>query len=170
MPESPTPEIVAVNPSWRESSYRHGDSGENRDAMKDYHAGHWPIRLIDTAGLRLSDDLVERLGIEMSERYVVRAHLLIACGETRSAMERTSSVLSRLSSAPVVSVLTKSDLVVNRTPEADAMEPSSYVSVSVVTGDGLKRLQEEIDVTLTETYGELNPELPVLVRARPFRG
>lgn len=145
--------------------------GTTRDAIEGViDAGRWPIRLIDTAGLRLSDDLVERLGIEMSERYVARAHLLIACGESRGAMRRASSVLSRLSSAPVVSVLTKSDLVVNGTPEPDDTEPSRYVSVSVVTGDGLKRLRDEIDVTLTETYGELIPDLPVLVRARHIQG
>ncbi len=145
--------------------------GTTRDAIEGViDAGHWPIRLIDTAGLRVSDDLVERLGIEMSERYVARAHLLIACGENKSAMKRASSVLSRLSSAPVVSVLTKSDLAVNGTPEAGDAEPSRYVKVSVITGEGLKRLQEEIEVSLTKTYGELNPDLPVLVRARHIQG
>jgi tRNA modification GTPase len=145
--------------------------GTTRDAIEGViDAGRWPIRLIDTAGLRPSDDLVERLGIEMSERYVARAHLLIACGENEAAIKRASSVLTRLSSAPVVSVLTKSDLAVKGTPKADDKEPLRYVRVSVVTGEGLRRLKDEIDVTLTETYGDLNPDLPVLVRARHIQG
>jgi tRNA modification GTPase len=174
--------VIAGEPNAGKSSLFNALLGENRaivtevpgttrDAIEGViDAGHWPIRLIDTAGLRLSDDFVERLGIEMSERYVARAHLLIACGENKSAMKRAGSVLSGLSSAPVVSVLTKSDLAVNGTAEVDDAEPARYVKVSVVTGDGLGRLQDEIDVTLTETYGELNPDLPVLVRARHIQG
>lgn len=145
--------------------------GTTRDALEGViDAGRWPIRLIDTAGLRLSNDAVERLGIEMSERYVARAHLLIACGENKDALKRASSILSGLSPAPVLSVLTKSDLVVKGSPNAGETESSEYVSVSVITGEGLKRLQDEIDATLTETYGELNPDLPILLRARHIQG
>lgn len=145
--------------------------GTTRDALEGViDAGRWPIRLIDTAGLRLSDDLVERLGIEMSERYVARAHLLIACGENTDALRRAKSVLSELSPAPVLSVLTKTDLLVNGTPEPGETESSDYISVSVVTGEGLKHLQGEIDATLNERYGELSPDLPVLMRARHIQG
>ena len=64
--------------------------GTTRDALEGViDAGRWPIRLIDTAGLRLSNDAVERLGIEMSERYVARAHLLIACGENKDALKKS---------------------------------------------------------------------------------
>jgi tRNA modification GTPase len=174
--------VIAGEPNAGKSSLFNALLGENRaivteipgttrDAIEGViNAGRWPIRLIDTAGLRPSDDLVERLGIEMSERYVARAHLLIACGDSKGAMKRAISVLSQLSSAPVVSVLTKSDLKPNEAPEAHDPESSSYVRVSVVTGEGLKRLQDEIDATLNETYGELNPDLPVLVRARHIHG
>lgn len=145
--------------------------GTTRDAIEGViNAGRWPIRLIDTAGLRLSNDPVERLGIEMSEKYVARAHLLIACGENKNALRRVNSVLSGLSPVPVLSVLTKSDLVVNATPDNGETESSEYLSVSVVTGEGLKRVQDEIDATLTETYGELDPDLPILVRARHIQG
>ena len=70
----------------------------------------------------------------------------------------------------MLSVLTKSDLVVKGSPNAGETESSEYVSVSVITGEGLKRLQDEIDATLTETYGELNPDLPILLRARHIQG
>ena len=174
--------VIAGEPNAGKSSLFNALLGENRaivtevpgttrDALEGViDAGRWPIRLIDTAGLRSSVDLVERLGIEMSERYVARAHLLIACGENKDALTRAGSVLSRLSSAPVVSVLTKSDLVGNGTPDADESASSDYVSVSVVTGKGLERLQDAIDATLTEIYGELNPELPLLMRARHIQG
>ncbi|HYN83116.1 MAG TPA: tRNA uridine-5-carboxymethylaminomethyl(34) synthesis GTPase MnmE [Gemmatimonadaceae bacterium] len=145
--------------------------GTTRDALEGViDAGRWPIRLIDTAGLRESGDVVELLGIEMSERYVARAHILLACGESKDSMKRVGLILSRISSAPVISVLTKSDLCVNEMLERSDAEQPRYISVSAVTGEGLDRLQNEIDVVLTETYGELTPELPVLVRARHVQG
>lgn len=145
--------------------------GTTRDAIEGLiDAGHWPIRLIDTAGLRESDDVVERLGVETSERYVASAHILLACGESESSMMRTLSILSSISSAPVVSVLTKSDLSPNGVMEPSETKLRDYVRVSVKTGEGLEQLQKELDAILTQTYGALEPELPVLTRARHVHG
>ena len=174
--------VIAGEPNAGKSSLFNALLGENRaivteipgttrDALEGViDAGRWPIRLIDTAGLRESSDVVEKLGIEMSERYVARAHILLACGENKDSMRRAASILSRISSAPVVSVLTKSDLDVSESPELLNQEQPGYISISAVTGEGLDRLQNEIDAVLTETYGELTPELPVLVRARHIQG
>lgn len=173
--------VIAGEPNAGKSSLFNALLGENRaivtevpgttrDALEGViDAGRWPIRLIDTAGLRESSDVVEKLGIEVSERYVARAHLLLACGESKDSMKRAASILSRISSAPVVSVLTKSDLGVSETEGLDPAQPG-YISISAVTGEGLDRLQNEIDAVLAETYGELTPELPVLVRARHIQG
>jgi tRNA modification GTPase len=145
--------------------------GTTRDAIEGLiDAGRLPIRLIDTAGLRESGDLVERLGIEMSERYVGRAHLLLACGENAESLNRTRAVLSQISSAPVISVLTKSDLNSMRKAGSPGVNGSGCIDVSIVTGEGLALLQMEIDSVLTQTYGHLTPELPVLVRARHVQG
>lgn len=145
--------------------------GTTRDAIEALiDAGVWPLRLIDTAGLRDSDDRVERLGIEMSEQYVARAHLLLACGETEQSLRKACAILSRLSSSPMIAVLTKSDLSSEGKPPADAADASDYIRVSVMTGEGLGLLQGRIDFVLTEAYGELKPELPVLIRARHVQG
>ena len=47
--------------------------------------GEWPVRLVDTAGMRSSDDLVERLGIEVSERYVKDADVSMVCSDGSGA-------------------------------------------------------------------------------------
>lgn len=145
--------------------------GTTRDAIEGIvDAGHWPLRLIDTAGLRESSDVVERLGIETSERYVSHAHLLLACGENGGSLKRTLSILSNLSPAPVIPVLTKSDLMSRQEAESTEAEPIGSIRVSTTTGEGLERLQNEIEAVLTQTYGELSPELPVLMRARHVQG
>ena len=114
--------------------------------------------------------VVERLGVETSERYVASAHILLACGESESSMKRTLSILSSISSAPVISVLTKSDLSPNGVTEPLETKLRDYVRVSAKTGEGLEQLQTKLDAVLTETYGVLEPELPVLTRARHIHG
>ena len=69
--------------------------------------GSWPVRLVDTAGLRETLDVVERLGIEVSERYLGTADAVLACGETEESLSLTASRVRALTEAPVIMVRTK---------------------------------------------------------------
>lgn len=132
--------------------------GTTRDSIEvAMDAGQWPIRLIDTAGLRESTDLVERLGIEISERHISAAHLVLACGDTEDSLNRTLGVVAGLTKSPIVPVFTKSD-------QRDQRDQGT--GVSSVTGQGLGRLKDEINETISRTYGEITVEIPVLTRAR----
>src|SRR6058998_2535931 len=56
--------------------------GTTRDAIEAYAVIEgFPFRLADTAGLRDSGDRVERLGIEVSRRYLGAADLVLYCEE-----------------------------------------------------------------------------------------
>jgi tRNA modification GTPase len=141
-------------------------SGTTRDAIEGLiNAGRWPMRLIDTAGLRESGDIVERLGIETSERYIAHAHLLLACGENEASLERTMSAVSTMSSAPIIAVLTKCDLSPDTRSGCSESKPSG-LRVSATTGDGLGLLQCEMESRINQMHGELAAEVPVLMRAR----
>ena len=84
--------------------------GTTRDAIEAVvDAGGWPLRLVDTAGLRATDDVVERLGIEVSERYLAGAHLVLACGESSAAVDECVRRVRALTAAPVIPVRTKAD-------------------------------------------------------------
>jgi tRNA modification GTPase len=138
--------------------------GTTRDAIEGLiNAGQWPLRLIDTAGLCESNDVVERLGIATSERYVGRAHLLLACGDSHDSLERTLAAVSTMSPAPAIAVLTKSDL--NRDAGPGPGSPD-YLQVSAITGEGLGALQSEMEFALSRIHGKVVPERPVLIRAR----
>ncbi len=75
-----------------------------------------PLRLVDTAGLRDSSDVLEQLGIEVSARWLARAHVVVVCGEDGEQLEAaTSAVLhARGGDVPLVRVLTKQDGAVVR--------------------------------------------------------
>lgn len=138
--------------------------GTTRDALEAViDSGKWPLRLVDTAGLRETGDQIERLGIEVSERYLASAHVVLACAEDSRSLEATIGLVSRNSTAPILAVRTKSDLVSKRD---EAISSRIVISVSAETGNGLQELLGAIGDTLDTRHGEIVPDLPVLTRAR----
>ncbi len=118
--------------------------GTTRDAIEallDRGSGLLPLRLVDTAGLRDTDDEVERLGIEVSGRYLALAQVVLACGASREDLVHTQQVVRERTTAVVVPVLTKSDL---RTA-IDGAGEGNAVPVSAETGAGLVALLRRID-------------------------
>jgi tRNA modification GTPase len=137
--------------------------GTTRDALEAViDSGKWPLRLVDTAGLRETEDRIERLGIEVSQRYLSSADIVLACGEDSTSLAHTVSVVSRAATAPVVPVHTKTDLVSTR----DETQIPGTIPVSAETGAGLLDLLHAINETLDARHGEVVPDLPILTRAR----
>jgi tRNA modification GTPase len=138
--------------------------GTTRDALEAViDSGKWPLRLVDTAGLRETRDRIELLGIEVSERYLASAHVVLTCAEDPESLDETMSLVARNSTAPILSVRTKSDLVSNG--DKLGLSPIA-VSVSAETGVGLQELLGAIDTILDARHGEIAADLPILTRAR----
>jgi tRNA modification GTPase len=137
--------------------------GTTRDALEAViDTGKWPLRLVDTAGLRTTEDQLERLGIEVSERYLVDADLVLACADEPETVQLTESMVSRHTGAPVLGVRTKSDLVTNRDNLGDS---NGAISVSAETGSGLRELVAAIDAVI-DRHGSVASEQPMLTNAR----
>jgi tRNA modification GTPase len=110
------------------------------------------IQLIDTAGLRETEDVVERLGIERTRKAVQDADLLLLVDEAELA--RSLAEAWSLAEIPVpakrIRVLNKIDLV-HRQPEKRERDGCVEVEVSAKTGAGLDLLRSAI----LETVGRL---------------
>ena len=139
--------------------------GTTRDAIEGFiETTHWPLRLVDTAGFRETSDRVERMGIEVSEAYLKRAHIVLACGDSVASTERTLRALDGKSTSPTIQVRTKSDL-----PENETSDETGHVRVSAETGLGLQELLGQIDHSLSETIGTGVADVPILMRTRHIR-
>lgn len=141
--------------------------GTTRDAIEALlDRTPWPLRLVDTAGLRETDDIVERLGIEVSARYVGDAAVVLACAEDEAALATCISAVSTMTDATVVPVLTKRD---RRTPVS-----SAACDISAETGEGIPALMSAIDTALTAQARDGRPmedgRSVVLTRERHQRG
>ncbi len=145
--------------------------GTTRDAIEArVQFGIWPLRLIDTAGLRQTDELVERLGIEVSERYLKGAHIIIACDDDAAEFPKTLESVKAVGTAPIVAVLTKADRPAHPEPRSAPITPvhigPNPVHVSAYTREGLAELGERIERELETRYGAIPVTRPALTRAR----
>jgi tRNA modification GTPase len=146
--------------------------GTTRDAIEvllDHEP--WPLRLVDTAGLRATDDPLERLGIEVSERYLAAAHVVVVCGETTATLTETAAAIRARSAAPLVGALTKRDLVSDSYEITTSVELlDAVVPVSAVTGAGRTALIETVTRVVRERLGGIGEggehDTPLLTRAR----
>ena len=135
--------------------------GTTRDAIEvviDVHG--WPVRLVDTAGLRPTNDIVERLGVEVSEKYLQQAHLILYCSETALADTHVVDRIRARSSAPVIRIRTKSDLVAN------SNEVASALAVSAHTREGLGELLDRIADLLRSKYESPTVDAPIITHVR----
>jgi tRNA modification GTPase len=105
--------------------------GTTRDAI-EAHTDFlgWPVRLVDTAGLADAPERLERMGIEVSRRYLSAADLVLLCVESGRAPEADEAALAAERATLVVR--TKRDLA-NGSVEG--------LEVSSVTGEGLDQLR-----------------------------
>ncbi len=138
--------------------------GTTRDAIEAATALEgWPVRLADTAGLWEAPDRLDRLGVEVSRRYLGAADLLLACVP---AGEEPSEEMQRLADrkgegGDAILVRTKADLDV----DAEAARERRGIAVSIVTGRGLDLLRREI-VRRIFSGGATSDLEPVLTRER----
>lgn len=131
--------------------------GTTRDAIE----GHtdflgWPVRLVDTAGLWDAPGRIDRLGIEVSRRYLAAADLVLLCVETGRSPGPDESAIT--ADRPALLVRTKADL--------DGGTAGGGLAVSAVSGEGLDQLRRSVAERVFADRLALADLEPALTRAR----
>jgi|TARA_B110000977_G_scaffold201070_1_gene293977 tRNA modification GTPase len=148
--------------------------GTTRDLLKvDLVIGGLPIRLVDTAGLRESDDEVEKIGIARAKAQAAEADLTlyVAAADELTTVVKTSELISNLDSLHasndtaadgqtnnILLVINKSDLNLGVAVPKDV----ANVTVSAKTGEGLDLLKKAIQ----ESVGFGQENVPFAARQR----
>ena len=118
--------------------------GTTRDTIEEkLRIGRLTLRLIDTAGIRDTDDEVERLGVERSRAAMSKAELVIAVVDGSGEItDEDREVIAQAEGAPKgIVVLSKRDIA-EQGAVIDTALP--VVSLSSVTGDGMDELERVI--------------------------
>ena len=143
-------------------------AGTTRDTVEEKAVvGGVLLRLIDTAGIRETDDAVEKIGVERSRRAVEQADLVLALMDGSRQPTDDDAAILRLaieSGKPWIFVQTKKDLTKSAVSLGVIGENAPpAVALSALTGEGLDALASAIAAIFPR--GDV-PEGTLLTNAR----
>jgi tRNA modification GTPase len=128
--------------------------GTTRDVIEDSIAlGAVPLVLADTAGIRESDDPVERLGIERTRRHAGETDLVIAVFDSSRPLDSDdASVIALCAGRAGVAILNKRDLPPRLSADLLLVRGLELplIELSTVTAAGLPELRDALAHTLAE--------------------
>ena len=117
-------------------------AGTTRDMLSEYFSFNGlPVKLVDTAGIRATADVIEAKGVAKSYEALADSDILLAIVDLSQPLEDTDRELlsrARQSGRHTLLVGNKCDLP----PQAQVSEP--LLRVSAETGEGLDELRRQI--------------------------
>lgn len=117
------------------------------------------FRIIDTAGLRESEDPVEKLGIARSKALEEKAEVCIYI------YDGSQAVTLRQNSKACIHVLNKGDLGIHKANQVLVQEHNITV-ISALEGTGINKVLELIYDLSNRHIGKIDPEIPMLTSRR----
>jgi len=120
--------------------------GTTRDILREtIQIDGLPVHLIDTAGLRHTDDVVEQIGVQKAWSEIVAADviLLLIDSSERNAEQEALIEAELPGSIPVVRLFNKIDLV-EQSARVDQAGDQTTIYLSIKSGGGLDMLREHL--------------------------
>ena len=121
--------------------------GTTRDTVEErVRLGGALLRLIDTAGLRLSEDPVERLGVERTRAAMEQAQLILyLCDRSQSMTEEDVALVEQaMACAPTILVWNKADLPDRARSSVQLPQGLCQVEISAKCAQGLEELERAV--------------------------
>lgn len=115
--------------------------GTTRDVLRDYILiDGMPMHIIDTAGLRESDDVVELEGIRRAYSEIAKADVILYVQDEQQQLAKLPEAFAH---RPVIFIRNKIDLI-NAVPICQEQDGNTVVSLSAKTGAGIDLLKNHI--------------------------
>ena len=144
-------------------------AGTTRDALEEcVNLRGIHLNVIDTAGVRETEDRVEQIGVEKTRKYAKDADLILYVVDTSVDLdENDKEILSMIKDKKIIFLLNKSDLE-QKVSENDvtALLGSSHgdyamIPTSAILGKGLEELEKEIEKLVFQGKIENNDEVMI---------
>lgn len=139
--------------------------GTTRDVIEEYvNINGVPLKLVDTAGIRETEDIVEQIGVERSKKALKEADLVLLvlnASEPLTDQDRQLLEISRDSNRIIL--LNKVDL-----PEKIEIDqlPEDYIKISVLKNQNIDQIEDRINALFFENAGLVEQDATYLSNAR----
>ena len=139
--------------------------GTTRDVIEEYvNINGVPLKLVDTAGIRETEDIVEKIGVERSKKALKEADLVLLvlnASEPLTDQDRQLFEISQDSNRIIL--LNKVDL-----PEKIEIDqlPEDHIKISVLKNQNIDQIEDRINALFFENAGLVEQDATYLSNAR----
>ncbi len=130
-----------------------------------------PLRVIDTAGIRKTKDVVEKIGVERAEKAVRESDLVLFIVDAKVGIEEEDrTIMEMLKNKKSIFIINKIDLVDSEKVEEiiKKIDKRPVIKASFKYGSGLKKLEESILNLVFK--GEITPAESILINNSRQKG
>ncbi|MGT2911329.1 tRNA uridine-5-carboxymethylaminomethyl(34) synthesis GTPase MnmE [Streptococcus cameli] len=139
--------------------------GTTRDVIEEYvNIKGVPLKLVDTAGIRETDDIVEKIGVERSKQALAEADLvLLVLNASESLTEQDRALLA-------ISEMTNRIILLNKTDLPEQIEaaeiPEDAIRISVLENQNIDQIEDRINQLFFDNAGLVEQDATYLSNAR----
>lgn len=140
-------------------------AGTTRDVIEEYvNIKGVPLKLVDTAGIRETDDLVEQIGVERSKKALQEADLvLLVLNASEKLTDQDRALLNLSQGSNRIILLNKTDL--EQKIELEQL-PDDYIPISVLTNQNINLIEDRINQLFFDNAGLVEQDATYLSNAR----
>ena len=143
-------------------------AGTTRDVIEEIiNIKGIPLVLVDTAGIRKTDDIVENIGVEKSKQFIEKADLVLLVLDASKELENEDiEVINQIkeNKKKVIVLLNKIDL--NRKIDLEGYNLGNIVEISAKDNIGIEDMQEKIYSYIMEEDVENSSEKLIITNIR----
>ena len=123
--------------------------GTTRDTIEEYiNIKGIPLKIVDTAGIRKTNDEVEKIGVERSINNISNAELIIALfDDSRTFDDQDQKILDLIEVKKTIILINKIDLGKNLIKENEKLKKfkNNIIEFSTINETGLDKLYNQIE-------------------------
>lgn len=121
--------------------------GTTRDTIEEYiNIKGIPLNIIDTAGIRNTDDIVEKIGVEKAISKIDEADLIImVLDSSKKLEEEDKQILEYIKNKKVIYIKNKTDLEDKLDLTDYNIKDKKLINISILKGKGLIEILDEIE-------------------------
>lgn len=140
-------------------------AGTTRDVIEEYvNINGVPLKLIDTAGIRDTDDIVEQIGVERSKKALKDADLVLLVLNANEPLTEQDHKLLEISQD------TNRILLLNKTDLDEKIEttqlPDDFIKISALQNQNIDKIEERINQLFFENAGIAEQDATYLSNSR----
>lgn len=139
--------------------------GTTRDVIEEYvNINGVPLKLVDTAGIRETEDIVEQIGVERSKKALKEADLvLLVLNASEPLTDQDRQLLEISQDSNRIILLNKVDLP--EKIENDQL-PEDHIKISVLKNQNIDQIEDRINALFFENAGLVEQDATYLSNAR----